>query len=115
MLENQEVRRRFQRIDLRAEMRYYVRGAASEFGSVVSNNISVGGLGFNSDKYIAPQTPLMLEIDVLSKVLHPVGKVAWCQALPRSYRNSLGVEFVEIDPLEKHYLEDYINMQTNRF
>jgi len=115
LLENQEVRRRFQRIGLRAQMRYSVRGAASEFANVVSNNISSGGVGFNSDRYIAPQTPLMLEIDVLSKVLHPVGKVAWCQSLPRSYRNSLGVEFVEMDPLEKNYLQDYINMQANRF
>lgn len=112
---NQESRRRAQRVDLRAEMRYHVRGAASEFFNAVSNNISTSGINFNANGYIAPQTPLMLEIDVLSRVLHPIGRVAWCQALPHSYRNSLGVEFLEMDPLEKNYLEDYINMQTSRF
>ena len=112
---NLEARRRSQRIDLRAEMRFYVRGSASEFSSVISNNISATGVSFNANRFIAPQTPLMLEIDVLSKVLHPIGRVAWCQPLPHSYRNSFGVEFLEIDPLEKNYLQDYINMQTNRF
>lgn len=112
---NQEVKRRAPRIDLRAEMRYQVRGSASEFSNVISDNISTGGVAFGADKYIAPQTPLMLEIDVLSRVLRPVGRVAWCQPLPHSYRNRLGVEFLEMDPLEKNYLADYISMQTSRF
>ncbi len=95
-------------------MRYHVRGDASEFANVISNNISIFGVSFNTHKYIAPQTPLMLEIDVLSRVLHPIGRVAWCQSLPHSDQRSLGVEFLEMDPLERHYLEDYIYMQTNR-
>ncbi|MFH0855195.1 MAG: PilZ domain-containing protein [Candidatus Omnitrophota bacterium] len=112
---NAEARRRAQRIGLRAEMRYHIRGGVSEFVNVVSNNISSTGVSFNASSYIPPQTPLMLEIDVLSRVLHPIGRVAWCQALPHAYRNSLGVEFLEMDPLEKNYLEDYINMQKSRF
>lgn len=112
---NQEVRRRSQRIDLRAEMRYHVRGSAAECVNAVSNNISTGGMGFYSNRYIAPQTPLMLEIDLLSRVLHPIGRVAWCQTLPHSYRSSLGVEFLEMDPFERNYLEDYIKMQTEKF
>jgi len=96
-------------------MRYQVRGSAAEFSNTISDNISAGGIAFNSARYIAPQTPLMLEIDVLSRVLHPVGRVAWCQPLPHSDRKRLGVEFLEIDPLEKNYLEDYIQMQTSRF
>jgi len=112
---NQEGKRRASRISLRAEIRYHVRGYTSEFVDTVSNNISASGLAFNSNKYIPPQTPLMLEIDILSRILHPIGRVAWCQSLPHSDRNSLGVEFLEMDPLEKHYLEDYIKMQTGRF
>lgn len=115
MVTNKEVKRRVPRIGLRAEMRYYVRGAASEFANVISNNISILGVGFSTHKYIAPQTILMLEIEVLSRVLHPIGRVAWCQALAHSDQSSLGVEFIEMDPLERHYLKDYIYMQTNGF
>jgi len=115
LVTNQEVKRRVPRIDLRAQMRYQVRGFSSGFDNAVSSNISSCGVAFNANKFIAPQTPLMLEIDVLSRVLHPIGRVAWCQPLPHSERNRLGVEFLEIDQLEKNYLEDYIKMQTTRF
>ena len=115
MFANQEVKRRAPRIGLRAEMRYHVRGSAAEFSNVISDNISAGGVAFNANGYIAPQTALMLEIDVLSRVLHPIGRVAWCQPLPHSDRNRLGIEFLEMDPLEKNYLTDYISMQTSVF
>lgn len=96
-------------------MRYRVRGVASGFSNSISHDISALGIGFDASKYIAPQTPLMLEIDILSRVLHPIGRVAWCQPCPRSDRNSLGVEFMEIDPLEGRFLEDYVDMQTGKF
>ncbi len=115
MSTNQEARRRAPRIGLRSEMRYRIRGVTSEFSSTLSDNISTGGVAFNASSYIAPQTPLMLEIDVLSRVLHPIGRVAWCDPLPCSERNKLGVEFLEMDHLEKNYLADYINMQRARF
>jgi len=96
-------------------MRYQVRGNAAESFGTISDNISTGGIAFNANSYIAPQTQLMLEIDILSRVLHPVGRVAWCAPLPHSDRNKLGVEFLEMDPVEKRYLADYINMQKIGF
>jgi hypothetical protein len=96
-------------------MRYQVRGRPSESDNVVSNNISACGVAFNTNRFLAPQTALMLDIDILSRVLHPIGRVAWCQPLPHSDRNRLGVEFLELNPLEKNFLEDYIKMQTDRF
>ena len=107
--------KRAPRIDLRAQMRYQVRGNPTESDHVISNNISASGVAFNTNRFLAPQTALMLEIDVLSRVLHPIGKVAWCQYLPHSDRSKLGVEFLELDPLERNFLEDFIKMQTGRF
>ena len=115
MFTNQEVNRRAPRVDLRAQMRYQVRGKPSESDNVISNNISSCGVAFNTNRFIAPQTALMLQIDVLSRVLHPIGRVAWCQPMPHSSRNRLGVEFLEFDPLEKNFLDDYVQMQTGRF
>jgi hypothetical protein len=54
----------------------------------------------------------MLEISLLSKILHPIGRVSWCQPLPHSSRNRLGVEFLEFNSLEKKHLSDYIEMQA---
>ncbi len=106
-----EEKRQFQRVGLRTVLRYQVRGEPS-FANSVSDNISEGGVAFNALKFIPPSTPVMLEISLLSKILHPIGKVSWCQPLPHSSRNRLGVEFLEFNPMERKYLSDYIEMQA---
>ena len=91
-------------------LRFKERGSGS-FDNTISDDISEGGIGFNASRFIAPSTPVMLEINILSKILHPIGKVCWCQPLPHSYRSRLGVEFMELDPQEREYLADYISLQ----
>ena len=103
-------KRRFRRVGLRVAIRYQVRGVP-EFDNAVSEDISEGGLAFNGFKFIPPFTPVMLEINLFSKMLHPIGKITWCQTLSHSDRNRLGVEFLELDSSEKSYLSNYINMQ----
>jgi hypothetical protein len=53
----------------------------------------------------------MLEINVLNRILRPVGKVAWSMRLSHSHRNQTGIEFVEFNRPEQNYLKDFINMQ----
>lgn len=106
-----EENRRFQRVNLHTALRCQVRGTP-DFDNAISDNISEGGLAFNSSKFIPPATPVMLEISLLSRILHPIGRVSWCQPLPHSNRNRLGVEFLEFDSSEKKHLSDYIGMQT---
>ena len=106
-----EEKRSFRRVNLHAALRYQVRGTP-DFDNAISDNISEGGLAFNSLKFIPPSTPVMLEVNLLCKILHPVGRVSWCQPVAHSNRNRLGVEFLEFDSSEKKYLSDYIGMQA---
>ncbi len=108
-----EEKRRFPRINLHTPIRYQIRGLP-EFDNMVSDNISIGGIGFIGNKFIAPSTPVMLEVNILSRILKPIGKIAWSQPLPHSDRNRLGIEFLELDPIEKNYLQDFINMQLGQ-
>jgi len=108
-----EEKRRFPRIDFRTPIRYQIRGT-SEFDNAISDNISIGGISFINSKFIAPVTPVMLEINVLSRILRPIGKIAWSSPLPHSNRNRLGIEFLELDSQEKNYLSDYIKMQMGQ-
>lgn len=103
-------KRDFSRIKLHSPLRYQIRGR-HEFYNTISDNISVGGIGFVNNKFIAPLTPLMLEINVLSRILRPIGRVAWSHPLPHSNRYRLGMEFLELNPGEKNYLKDFIDMQ----
>jgi Tfp pilus assembly protein PilZ len=100
------------RVDFHTQLRYQLRGKP-EFANAVSSDISCGGLKFTTDKFIPTSVPVMLEINVLNRVLRPIGKVAWSTPLAHSDRNQMGIEFVEFDMLEKNYLKDFVNMQLS--
>lgn len=106
-----EEKRQSPRVNLRTAIRCQVRGEP-HFDNAISDDISVGGMSFVGNNFIAPATPVMLEVNVLSKVLRPIGRIAWTQPLPHSDRNRLGIQFLELDPIEKNYLADFINMHT---
>lgn len=112
-MQSQVEKRQFPRIDLHAPLRYQIRGS-KHFDNAISANISLGGIGFINNLFIAPSTLLMLEIDIAAKILRPIGKVVFSSPLPHSNRNKLGIEFVEINPAEKNYLSDYINMKLGK-
>ena len=105
-------KRQFPRINVRTALRCQVRGE-SRFASAISDNLSASGVSFTSEKFIAPTTPVMLEINLLSKILRPFGKIVWNSPLPHSDRNRLGVQFTELNPLEKKYLADFIDMHRS--
>ena len=109
-----EEKRRFPRITFKAPIHYQVRGR-SEFSNAVSSDLSLGGLNFVTDKFIAPRTSVGLEVDVLSRILSPIGRVAWLSPLAHSDRYKVGVEFLEFDPPEKVYLNDYLDMMPGKF
>lgn len=110
MLLNFKEKRNFRRLGLRTPVRYQIRGQP-QIESTISNDISLGGISFTSNTFIPLQTPVMLEVNVLSKVLKAVGKIAWTQPVPHSYRNIMGLEFVELPHEERAYLEDYLNIK----
>lgn len=108
MLQEAE-KRRFPRIEFSSPIRYQIRGSP-HIDNAVCDNISSGGIAFTGFNFIPKTTPIMLEINVLSRILHPIGKVAWTQTMPHSERNKLGIEFLDWDPSEKNYLTDYIDL-----
>lgn len=108
-----EEKRLTPRIRLNNPLRYQVRGAG-EFNSTLSDDISLGGVGLLNSKFIAPKTPVNLEINVLSRVLRPAGMVAWSSPLPHSMSYRLGIRFLEFDLKEKRYLKDYMDMQLGK-
>jgi len=113
MAVNFEEKRYCSRIEVRTPLRYQIRGTA-EFNNVISNNIGLGGVGFINNKFIAPKTFVTLEVNILSRILNPIGKIAWANPLAHSDRYQLGIEFLEFDSAEKKYLKDYIDMLSSK-
>lgn len=108
-----EEKRIFPRLRLRAPLRYQVRGTP-EVSETVSDDISAGGISFIDRKFIAPASLIMLEVNLLSRILKSVGRVAWSSPLPRCDRYRSGIQFLELDSREKSYLNDFIDMRTGK-
>jgi hypothetical protein len=113
MIKQEEEKRQSPRLNLHTPLRYQVRGNP-QFDNAVSDNISSGGLSFITHSFIPPDTKVMLEFNVLSRVLRIISRVAWATPLPHSYRNRLGLEFLEAPAEDRDFLNDYINMQLNK-
>lgn len=105
-------KRVFPRVRFGNPIRYQVRGEA-KFDNAVCDNVSIGGIGFTSNTFIPRATPLMLEFNVLSRIICPIGYVSWASPIPHSDRYKLGIEFKEFDPKEKEYLSDFVDLQQS--
>lgn len=110
LLPERKENRCFPRINFHSKVHYQIRGKP-DFDSALTNDISCGGLRFTNDRFVPTLTAVMLEINVLNRVLRPIGKVAWSTPLPHSNRNQTGIEFVEFNLSERKYLKDFIDMQ----
>ncbi len=110
--EKQKENRCFPRLPFHSKIRFQFRGKP-DFDSGISKDISCGGIKLTNEQFIPPETLLMLEINILNRILHPVGKVAWSMPLAHSHRNQTGIEFIEFDSLEHKYLKEFINLQLS--
>ena len=76
--------------------------------STLSEDISIQGLRLVADRFIAPRTPLSVEINLPAHILRLTGRIAWVSSMAHSDRTRLGIEFVELDPNDRISLANYI-------
>jgi hypothetical protein len=106
-------KRQFPRFRHKLPLRYQIRGNP-DFTNTVVDDISVGGLGFGTENFIAPKTPIFLELNILSRVINAIGEVCWSSPVRHSDRYKIGARFLEFDPKEKEYLSDYLSLQLSQ-
>ena len=117
MIEKNKIKndlRRNSRIKAKFPIQYQRRrgGFAVE---ALTEDLSLSGVRLKGDRVLTSGLNLSLELNILSKIIKPLGKVIWSktQSAPGEY--SMGVEFIEINPQDKDCLSDYINMRINEF
>ncbi|MFA6217038.1 MAG: PilZ domain-containing protein [Candidatus Omnitrophota bacterium] len=102
-------KRQSARIKFSSPLRYQIRGN-SVVNNAIGDNVSLGGMAFITDAGVPRLSTVMLEFNVLSQIIKPVGKIIRSTSLPYSDRYQLGIEFIEIDPIQKDYLDKYLKM-----
>ncbi len=105
--------RSFTRFDFSGPLRCQVRGS-HEITRTVSEDLSLSGVKFINNKFIAPSTPIMLEISLKQNVIRPIARIVWSSALPRQDNFALGAEFIELDSQDKKNLSDYLKMRISQ-
>ena len=101
------------RLSVAVPLRYQIRGT-QKFGNTLTKNISSGGLGFLADRFIKPQTHLMLDVNLLTKNINSIANVKWAGYLSHSDKYQIGLEFIGIEPGDRNYISDYIDLSLHK-
>ena len=107
-------KRRFPRLNAKFPIRYQIKRGGF-FASALTDDLSLSGTRLNADRFFPQGLNLNLELNILSKIINPIGRVIWSQPLPRSNRFQMGIEFININPQDKNHLSEYINMHIPKF
>lgn len=99
------------RVTFKSALRWQVRGTPQS-STTLSDDLSEKGIKFSAAQFIAPKTEVMLELNVLSRVIHPIARIVWASPLSRSNRFNIGAQFLEIDAQEQKALSDFISMKV---
>jgi hypothetical protein len=105
-------KRLFPRVRIKEPIGYQIRGT-HDIDHIQTDDISLGGVGFTSDRFIPPSTAMNLEINIASRTLRPIGKVTRSMPSSHSDRFKTGISFIEFESNEKNYLSDFITMRLN--
>jgi c-di-GMP-binding flagellar brake protein YcgR len=103
-----EERRRYFRVNTHLPVRYQLKGHPTKFGHTLSRDISEGGIRLLLNEFLPPKTEVLLEMIVLGKIVDPLARVVWSQRIPHSDDYQIGLEFSEIDEIEREKLREYI-------
>ena len=113
MIPSLKEKRQFPRINLNVPLCCRVLGK-KEIDNTVSSNISLGGLGFTNNRFIAPNTTVNLEINLLSKVINTTARIAQISGLAHCDKFRLGAEFTGLEPRQQRFISDYIDMRMDK-
>jgi c-di-GMP-binding flagellar brake protein YcgR len=104
-------KRNFARINFRNPLHFQVLDT-KEIGDTVTDNISLGGIGFISQEFLTPENTILLECNLFSRFFKTTGRIAWSSPMLHSDRYRVGVEFQELEPKARKDLTDYIEIST---
>ena len=104
-----EERRRYPRFNTHLPVRFQLKESASKFGHTLSRDISEGGIRLILNEFLRPKTEVFLETIVLGRVILPKAAVVWSHRIPHSDNYQIGLEFLEMDRIERQKLKEYID------
>ena len=105
-----EERRRFKRLKVNLPVNFEYLGSPRAFGESLTKDISLTGLRMNMDIFFPPNSGFLIKLRFpeVSRVLEGKARIVWSHRISYSDQYQAGLEFSEISPVFKKWLEEYI-------
>lgn len=104
-----EEKRKYIRFDSHLPVRFQLKESPSKFGHTLSRDISEGGMRLILNEFLRPKTELLLEMIILGRIINPSARIVWSQRISHSDNYQMGLEFLEMERIEKEKLKKYID------
>ena len=103
-----EERRRFPRISVSFPVECDLALKRSYFYTV-SKDLSSGGLKIITDNFLAKDSVVKVNINLINKLIPAKTRVAWCNKERFGNRYAVGLEITEINPRGKQELSTFLS------
>lgn len=103
-------RRKSRRLKVRLPVTYEQLGGNKRFGETVTKDISSTGLRINMANFFASNNDFLVKLRFpeVNRVVEAIAKIAWSHRISYSDQYQAGLQFSEINPLFKKWLDEYI-------
>jgi c-di-GMP-binding flagellar brake protein YcgR len=103
-------KRRSKRLKTSLPVTFQHVGTSKRYGETVTKDISVTGLRMNIDSFFPPNSNFVIKMRFpeVNKIIEVLARVVWSQTTLHSNQYQAGMEFTEINPIFKKWLEEYI-------
>lgn len=103
-------RRKSTRLTIGLPVSYELLGDKKNFGTSLAKDIDKNGLKIRSDKFFPANAKLILTLSFpeAQRTARSEARVAWSQRINYSNRYLTGLELINLNPLYRRWLEEYI-------
>ncbi|OIO36380.1 MAG: hypothetical protein AUJ74_02765 [Candidatus Omnitrophica bacterium CG1_02_44_16] len=103
-------KRQSKRLKVNLPISYEYLGNQKDFGETVSKDLSVTGLRMNMPSFFPPNSAFLIRLRFpeVQKIVEGIARTIWSQRISFSDQYQTGLQFREINPVSKKWLEEYI-------
>jgi len=103
-------RRQSKRLKVNLPVSFEHLGTPHVFAETMTKDISVSGLRMNVDGFSLPKTNLLVKLRFpeVNRIVEANAQIVWSQRFPHSDQYQAGLQFSELSPVSKRWLEEYI-------
>jgi c-di-GMP-binding flagellar brake protein YcgR len=103
-------RRQSKRLIINLPVTFEYLGSPRIYGETSTKDISTTGIRMNMDGFFAPNANFLVKLKFpeVDRVVESTAKIVWSHRVSYSDQYRAGLQFSDINPLFKKWLEEYI-------